>query len=286
VPSETSRARWAAIAVGAAAASWGLWSLFLRPAELPSATAGTIVFAVMAVVAAPRAWRSPAVSWTRSTVMLLIANAALDAANLLAFFGAMQRTSVAIAVLTHYLAPLVIALSAPWIDRQRVPGAVPAAIVAVAGLTLVLEPWAGHGAPLGAIFGALSAFAYAGNVFVVRRLGLRIGAARVISYHSALAALLMLPFAVAAGGRVSIGSAAGLALGAITIGAIAGAAFVWGVGIIGSARAAMLTYLEPLVAVAIGAAWWREPIGHYALLGAVLVIASGIYVARAGSQNV
>lgn len=275
----------AAFAVGAAAASWGLWSLFLRPAALPAATAGMIVFVVMGVAALPTAWLAPPITWTRRDRGLLAANAALDAGNLLAFFAAMERTTVAIAVLTHYLTPVLVALSAPWIDRRRVAGAVPAALVAVGGLALVLEPWRGGGAPVGAILGALSAVAYTGNVFVVRRLGGSIGAARTISYHSLGAALLMLPFALAAGGSTSAGGLTWLVLGAITIGALSGAAFVWGLGVIGSAAAAMLTYLEPLVAVAVGALVWGEPLGRFAVIGGALVLASGAYVAWAGSRN-
>ena len=52
------------LAVAGAAMSWGAWSLFLRPAELPSATAGAIVFVVMGLAALPAALRSPAITWT------------------------------------------------------------------------------------------------------------------------------------------------------------------------------------------------------------------------------
>ncbi len=206
--------------------------------------------------------------------------------NLLTFFAAMEHTTVAIAVVTHYLTPVLVALLAPWLDRQRVPGAVPAALVAVGGLALILEPWRGGGAPLGAILGATSAVAYAGNVFVVRRLSLAIGTARAISYHSLGAALLMLPFALVAGGAATVDGLAWLVLGAIVLGAIAGAGFVWGVGVIGSAPAAMLTYAEPLVAVAIGALVWQEPLGRFAIAGGVLVLVSGGYVARGGSRKI
>ena len=275
----------ALLAVAGAAAAWGLWSLFSRPAGLPAATAGAIVFVVMGLTTLPGALRAPAVTWDRRTVLLLAGNSALDAANLFAFFAALQHTTVAIAVLTHYLAPVLVAVLAPWIDRRRTPGAIPAALVAIGGLTLVLEPWHGErGALIGGALGAASAFAYAGNVFVVRRLSTAVGAYRAISYHSFGAAALMAPFALAGGGDLSAGGLALLALGAIVLGAYAGLAFVWGVTQIASATAAMLTYLEPLVAVAVGALVWHEPMGEHAALGAALVLASGIYTARAGAR--
>ena len=275
----------AVITVALSAASWGTWSLFLRPAELPAATAGALVLVVMAIATLPAALRAPPVVWDRATVRLLAANAVIDAVNVLTFFAAMQTTTVAIAVLTHYLAPVLVALAAPRVDGHAVRGAVPASLVAVGGLALVLEPWRVDAAPLGAILGATSAVAYAGNVFVVRRLGQRIGAARAVSYHSMGSAVLMAPFAIAAGGSPTVGGLAWLTVGAILTGAIAGAAFVWGVARIGAARAAMLSYLEPLVAVAVGALAWHEPLGRFALVGGALVIASGLYVARGDSRR-
>ena len=282
-PSPSSTRATATVAV--AAASWGTWSVFLRPAELPAATAGTLVMVVMALAMLPAIRRAPAPRWDRTTALLLFGNAAFDALNVLTFFGAIQTTTVAVAVLTHYLAPVLVALAAPRIDGYRVRGAVPASVVAVAGLALVLEPWRGGGAPLGAILGAISAVAYTGNVFVVRRLGQRIGVARAVSFHAAGAAVLMAPFAIAAGGDPTLGGVAWLTIGAILTGALAGAAFVWGLGITGAARAAMLAYLEPLVAVAVGALVWHEPLGRFALVGGALVIASGVYVARGDSAK-
>src|SRR5678815_2603652 len=95
-------------------------------------------------------------------------NTACDAVNVLAFFGAMTTTTVAIAVLTHYAAPILIALAAPRVEGTRTRGALPAALVALGGLVIVLEPWrsGSDGALLGAALGLTSAVAYMGNVFV------------------------------------------------------------------------------------------------------------------------
>jgi drug/metabolite transporter (DMT)-like permease len=269
------------LAVAGAAASWGLWSLFLRPAALPSATFGAVVFLVMAVVTLPAALVAPPAVWNRRVWMLLAANGLCDATNVLTFFAAMKQTTVAVAVLTHYLAPVLVALLAPVVDRERVRGAVPAALIAVAGLALVLEPWRGHADLLGAGLGAASAVAYAGNVFAVRRLVPLIGAPRAISYHSFVALALMAPFAIATGVVPGLRSLAWVASGAVVLGAIAGVLYVRGLAVIGSSRAAMLTYVEPVVAVAVGALAWGEPIGQFAVAGVALVVASGVWVARA-----
>ncbi|KAB2910329.1 MAG: DMT family transporter, partial [Kofleriaceae bacterium] len=187
------------IAVVAAASSWGLWSLFVRPAALPAMTFALVVFLVMGVVTLPAVRLEGPATWSRRAYVLLVLNGLWDATNVLTFFAAMQETTVAVAVLTHYLAPVLVAVLAPLVDREHVRGAIPGAIIACAGLALVLEPWHGRVDVLGAALGTASAFAYAGNVFTVRRLAPLIGASRVISYHSFIAALMVAPFAFDAG---------------------------------------------------------------------------------------
>lgn len=265
-----------------AAASWGTWSLFLRPTGLPAHITAPILFLVMAIVTVPLVLREKRPTWDRRSVGLLLANTAFDALNILTFFAAMRYTTVAIAVLTHYVAPILIALAAPRIDGTRSPGARPAAAVALAGLMLVLEPWRGAGDDVitGAGLGLISAFCYMGNVFVVRRLAARVGPAHAMSYHSALAGVLMLPFAVSGFDTVSWFDLGLVSAGAATIGAVSGVVFIIGLGRIGAARTAVLTFAEPLVAVSVGALVWDEPLRPLAAAGGALVLAAGIHVAR------
>ena len=265
-----------------AAASWGTWSLFLRPTGLPPLMTAPMLFGIMAVVTFPFTLREAPARWDRRTVGLLLANTCTDALNVITFFGAMMYTTVAIAVLTHYLAPILIALASPKLEGSTARGARPAAVVALGGLVIMLEPWRGasDGVVVGAALGVASAVAYAANVFVARRLTERIGPARVMSYHSALAAVVMLPFAVSGIATVRWSDALLLGAGATTIGAMSGVLFLAGLQRIGAARAAVLTFAEPLVAVAVGALVWGEPLRPLAALGGALVLGAGIHVAR------
>jgi drug/metabolite transporter (DMT)-like permease len=125
-----------------AAASWGTWSLFLRPTGLSAAITTPILMTVMGLVALPFALRAPRAKWDRSTIALLFGNAAFDSLNVLTFFASINYTTVAIAVITHYVAPIMIAVAAPYIEKQAISARTwPAAIVALAGLVIVLEPW-------------------------------------------------------------------------------------------------------------------------------------------------
>lgn len=270
------------VMVTCAAASWGTWSLFLRPTGLPAFVVSPIIFAIMAVVAFPLTLREPPARWDRRTVLLLAGNTVTDAINVITFFAALTYTTVAIAVVTHYLAPILIALAAPRVEGTYARGARPAAVVALAGLVVLLEPWRGatDGVAIGALLGAVSAVAYAANVFVVRRLAERIGPARVMSYHSAAAAVVMMPFAVSGLATVSWTDLGLLAAGSTTIGALSGVVFIAGLSRVGAARTAVLTFAEPLVAVSVGALVWDEPLRPLAALGGALVLGAGIHVAR------
>jgi len=265
-----------------AAASWGTWSLFLRPTGLPATTTTPIMFLAMGLVTLPFALRSPRVAWDRRTIGLVVTFAAFDALNVVTFFAAISYTTVAIAVLSHYIAPILIAIAAPRIDGTTTRGVLPASLVAGAGLVIVLEPWrtADDGALIGALLGVLSAVCYAGNVFTVRRAAQRIGASRAMSYHSFIAAIALSPFAIAGRSEISLHDLGLVVAGAVTIGATSGVIFAIGLVRIGAARAAVLTFAEPLVGVAVGAIVWEEALHPLAAVGGAMVLGAGIHVAR------
>ena len=268
--------------VALAAASWGTWSLFLRPTHLSGGATSAIVFLLMGLSALPLALRDKPPSWDRATVGWFVAYVVFDAANLLRFFGAIDTTTVAIAVLSHYLAPLIIALAAPKLDGIRVPGAGVAAIVALAGLVIVLAPWAepARGAVPGVALGAGSAVCYAGNVFSLKRVAGKLGPSRAMAYHSFAAGLLLLPFALHDLPAITPRAIGILAIASSTIGSLSGIVFAVGLQRIGSARAAILTFAEPVVAVLVGAIAFAEPLRPLSAVGGALILAAGIHGAR------
>lgn len=267
-----------------AACAWGSWTVFLRPTGLPGGVTAPLLLGGVGLLSIPWALRDPvAARWDRTSVLLLLAYTASNATNVVTFFSAMSTTSVAVAVLTHSVAPVLVAVLAPRVDGTKSPRAVPAALVALAGLALVLEPWRPEAwtgdVALGAALGLTSAVAYAACVFMLKRLVVRIGAARTLSAHSALAALLVLPFA---GGRLfelETSDLVPLAGAVVLPGVLAGLAFSHGLRVLGSARTAVLALIEPVVACAIGWAVWGEPLGPVAILGGAMVIGAGAMVA-------
>jgi drug/metabolite transporter, DME family len=266
---------------------WGTWSLWFRPTELSGRTTAPFVFACIALSSVPLVVREHArctspIRWTRRVLAMLAAFTVFDALNAATFFHAMTVTTVAVAVLTHDLAPVIVALLAPRIDGVKVPGSGFAAALALGGVALLLEPWRegalGGDVLLGAGLGLVSAVAYAGNVFLGRKLTLELGTATTLGVHAFGAFLLLLPLAGSELSAIETRDLPYLAFAGLVPGALAGLAFLRGSTLIGSARAAILAFVEPVVACAVGFLAFGESFSLWSLAGGSLVLAAGLLV--------
>lgn len=289
-PVNEMRGRGYALVAGAAA-SWGTWSLFFRRAEraqpISAALEATIILAVTALAMLPGALRDrPAAKRPARAWALLAALGVTDALNTLLFFAAMQRTSIAIAVLSHYLAPVLVAALAPLVLREPARRATFGFLaVAIAGLALLLEPWRAStaGALAGAGLGLASAVFYAGNILLQKRLVAAFSAREVLSYHAVLSAALLALFVPRGGFALGATAATLLVAGGLSLGAVSCFAFLRGLAEIPASHASVLTLLEPLVAVIVAVLAWGEVPGPAALAGAALILAAAYGVVRAGA---
>src|SRR5258708_5643257 len=115
-----------------------------------------------------------------------------DAMNFVLFFAAYTKTSVAIAVLTHYLAPIFVALAAPVVLKERAStSTVTAVALSFSGLVLLLTPWRATGSWVGAALGAGSAVFYASSVVVNKRLSRAFSAGELMFFHGLVATPLL-----------------------------------------------------------------------------------------------
>jgi len=199
------------------------------------------------------------------------------------FFAAYQRTTVAIAVLTHYLTPIFIALAAPFVLRERARARTFVAIgIAFAGLVLLLEPWRvglGRNDVIGAALGAGSAVFYASNVLVNKRLVKVFSGSEMMFFHGLVATPLLFALVPPAEyGVVSREALGVITLGALGPGALGGLLFVWGLRRIAASHASVLTLLEPFVAVLLAAAVLGEAVAVVSLAGGALILAGAVLV--------
>ncbi len=282
--------RWTGYAmVAGAASSWGLWPLFLRRAEsygpiVPELESAVVlvfltVLSGLAMLRDRSTRRADGKAWA-GVVWLGIS----DALNVVFFFRAIQTTTVAVAVLSHYLTPVLVALGAPLVLGERVSARTFGAVaMSLLGLVLLLGPWREGGASsslvLGAAYGAASAVFYASNVLTNKRLS-RVFSGSELSFYHGLVAVPVVVALVPRGAWSAVAPPAWtlLALGSIGPGAIAGLVFVWGLRRVPAAHASALTLLEPFVAVMIGIAVFGEALTLAGAVGGILVLAGAALV--------
>jgi drug/metabolite transporter (DMT)-like permease len=279
------------LGVAAAAASWGTWSFFLRRANAEQPIAPElstfIVLATIGVVLCPLALRATlarGASRSRREWALIGAFGLSDALNCVLYFSALQVTSVAVAVLTHYAAPLIVAVCAPLVLReQRRRGTLLAVSIGLAGLTLLLAPWQlqqGESDQLvqGALLGLASALFYATSVLFNKRLSASFAPSELLVYHMPTALLLLAALVPSGAWNISLPALGWVVLGALGPGALAGVVFMRSLAVVPAGRAAVLTLVEPLAAITLAALAWGESLGVLGLLGAGAILFAGYRV--------
>ena len=264
--------------VAAGATLWGLWPLFLRQAGLSGPQNALLALATMALPT-PFLMRRESLKDRRATLALVIMGVA-DAINVALFFAAVERGPVAIAVLTHYLAPLLVALTAPWVigERRSARALIGAPLTSLGLALLIWKPGEGFSGWT-AVLGGSSAIFFAISVFGAKQAARAWSPLGVTSVHAAVSVSTLLLFF----GREALPPLAVPALwvfaGGVLGGLVGNILFNTGLRRIPTAAAGALTYLEPLTATLTGWVFLGEALGTWALLGGVLVLAVGVWVA-------
>jgi drug/metabolite transporter (DMT)-like permease len=281
------------VAIALAASSWGLVPLIVRRSEekgaLEPLAQVVVVLASTALAAVPWVLRARGTRLPKGGPEIralgagLIALALLEALHVGALFHAYRHTSIATATLTHYLAPAIVVVIAPWLFGERLRFVdLGAALLGVVGLAVLLQRTANSqtvGTLGGALWGVASAFCLAGVILLNKRVSAQAAWPLVVFLRSGGAALLLVPFVPAAAWRtLHVEALIWLAAAGAAAGGWGGMVFLWGLRRTSASHAAVLMLFEPLVAL--GAAAWllREPLSRSALLGALLVLASALLV--------
>jgi drug/metabolite transporter (DMT)-like permease len=282
------------LAVAFAATLWGTWAIVLRRADaiapLGSGLESTIVMAVITLFGAFLSIRDriPKRASGRARAWIVIMGFS-DAFNVLLLFAAYKR-AIAVSVLTHYLAPVFVALAAPLALGERLTRRTVGAIAAsFLGLALMLSPGSGPAAPnaatmwAAAAFGAGSAVFYASNVIVTKFVVDDFSTSETTFWHGLVATPLLAAFVpreewAALDPRAVLF----LAVASVGPGALGAILFVWAVRRIPAAHASTLTLIEPLVAVVVGAMVFGEAIGWRAVAGGGLILAGAVNVMLQG----
>jgi drug/metabolite transporter (DMT)-like permease len=198
------------------------------------------------------------------------------------FFETIKLSSVVLAVLTAYLAPIAVALLGPFfLPERRSAVALLALVPSVGGLALVA--FAGgedvNARPLAILTGLGTAITYAGLVIGTKRVAARVSAAGLTFWNYTLSGLVVVPLLVTADRIVpTAGELAYLVLLGVVFTAVTGYLYIWLIRKVTAQAMGILAYLEPVSAALLAWVLLGEQLTWQTALGGALVIAGGLAV--------
>jgi drug/metabolite transporter (DMT)-like permease len=264
--------------VSLGAVLWGGWAAVVRPSGLPPAQ---MTFVTMAVTTLPLPFVIRGLSFRdRGAVAALLVLGVADAGSTGLLFTALDRGPVAVAELTHYLAPILVTIAGPlFLGEPGSRRAWLAAPISFLGLALLIWRPGGGDVLLTAAIGAASAFFYATYIFAARRAGRAFPALTLLPLHAVISsAVLLILFGGAAIPAPGPGTALAVA-GSAICGGLGSWVFFKGINLIPSAITGALAYLEPLTAALLGFVLFGERVDAPGLVGVALVLGSGVAMA-------
>jgi drug/metabolite transporter (DMT)-like permease len=272
------------LAVATLAASWGLIAVIVREVDLD---AQVLVFYRLFFAALTLGFvaivlrKLPQLRLERHRGRIVLIGITL-AAHWFLYFATIKLSSVAVAVLMAYLAPLAIATIAPFVlpePRSRV--ALAALVPAAGGVALVALGGEEGGAvrPLALLTGLLTAATYAALVLMTKRIAAEVPVLALSFWNYAVASLAIAPLLLGAERILPTASElpAVLALG-IVFTALSGYLYIWFLRHVTAQAIGILAYIEPVSAALLAWAVLDEALTWQVVVGGLLVIAAGATV--------
>ncbi|MEN8263071.1 MAG: EamA family transporter [Nitrospirota bacterium] len=274
---------------------WSSLGIFIRRIELPnqcivfySATIAGVLQFIILVSTGTLKKAAYSKGNTRSAFFLLLAPFCFIA-NTMLFYFAFRNTTIANAVLTHYTAPVFVAVLAPILLKEKIlKTAWLAIVISSIGLWFILgnnSPAAGalqgNNEHLGIIAGALSGLAYAFLILIIRRIAPLYSSLFITFIQNGIVAIVLLPFVLNI--QVTMQSLPYLIIMGVFHSTIAPWLYVQGFKSVKANEAAILGYFEPVGAIILAFFILHEVPGLTALLGGGLILLSGYLILRGRS---
>lgn len=267
---------------------WGSIGLFVRGIDLPTpliATARAIIGALFVLALMLILRRRPQLKGLGNGWLWLGLSGILLGLNWILLFSAYKHTSIAVATLCYYLAPVLVVLLSPLIFRESL-GAKKLLCAFGALLGMVLISGLGSGSAAfasgqfkGVALGIAAACVYAGIVICNKKLKGISGLDRTLVQLS-ISALLLIPYDLLSrqSGFAALDARGWLLL--VLLGIVhTGLSYYLYFDCMDRLPAqtvAVLAYIDPVVAVLLSALLLKEPMDLPMALGAVLVIGSAL----------
>lgn len=263
---------------------YGTVGMFLRFVDLPSEAVALyrgIIGALFILFYRLALRQRPELKAIRNNIVWLLCSGIALGLNWIFLFAAYVNTTVAIASLCNYMAPIIVIALTPLILKEKLDWRkIPCIIAAVIGIVLVSGIIGGGiTGPAGVAFGLLGACCFAGIVFCNRKLK-DISAFDRALVQLAVSALTILPYVLIKNRGIPLPKDLKSGLLVLMLGVLqTGVAYVLyfsGMGKLPVQSVAILGYIEPVVSVLCSVIFLRERLGWYGWVGAALILSAAI----------
>lgn len=202
-------------------------------------------------------------------------------ANSVTFFYAFRTTTISNAVLTHYTAPVIVAVLAAMFLKEKITAMLVLAIIlSSVGLWIMLDGFSvRQGDMIGIFSGLASGISYA-VIIIIARMYAKEYHPFLLSYIVNVTIVLCLaPFVRG----FPMHALWALFVMGIVHSIIAPVLYYRGIRDVSASRTAVLGYLEPVCAILLSVLFLREVPGPHSLVGGMLILCSGYLTIRSGA---
>lgn len=224
-------------------------------------------------------------SLRRYGLLLLVGLAVTNMINNVFFNLSIKTTTVANAVLTHYLAPIFLLLFSIYLFKEKISSAsIIALVLSLLGLIVLLSPQEitlSNTHFVGLLLGTFSAVFFAAEIAARKKLSHTYKADMIIALFLSLSVIFLLPF-------ISFSSIVQLNVREIALFAVYGVIIVAfgmslhtsGLKVVKAHNVGILNYIEPLGAILWGILFLSEALSASVLIGGSLILVGGYLVVR------
>ena len=213
----------------------------------------------------------------RRRIPLLLASGVAIGVNWILLFEAYKRTTVSVATLSYYFAPVLVMLVCPFLFKEKLTlKQIICFVMSTLGIVLITGIGSGEGGHLtGILFALGAAVLYASavilNKFIQGVEGLHRTLLQFLAASAVLLPYVLLTDGIHLGGMDGMGWASLLTVGLVHTG-LAYCLYFTALGSVSGQKAAILSYVDPLVAVLISVTVLGEPMTLWQAVGGVLIL--------------